>query len=520
MKLFEIFGEIKLDDKNANKALGDTDDKAKGVASRLGGMAKTAGKWGAGIAAGVGAGASALGLMAKKAADAGDEIHKGSQRMGVSTDAYQEMEYWASQNGMSMGDMEKVAGRLNQRLGSAAAGNEKYSSALEKLGVNMDDVRAGTVSTEDAFAKSIQSLSQITNEQEKAALASELFGTKLSREMLPALNDSSLSFEDAQLKAAELGIVLSEDSINASATFSDTMDDIKRSMGAVATNIGMEFMPVIQTMLDWVIENMPTIQKVVKKVFDVIADVVKVAIDIFTDFLLPIFKEVHEWVSENWETISDIFKGVFTAIEAVWNNVLSPVLGFLWDALKVIVEWVSENWGTISGAFSTVFGAIKTVWDNVLSPVLKTWWDILKEIVTFVTDVFSGVTEIFETAFEGIGKAVEKVTGFFTAFIDKIKEAWNWLTKWNKKKPEDKDISTGDEDTDGSHRTGKAYIPYDGYVAELHKGERVLTAEENQSYSRGSGINQTVNIYAPKQLSPSEIARENKKALQRLALQV
>lgn len=35
----------------------------------------------------------------------------------------------------------------------------------------------------------------------------------------------------------------------------------------------------------------------------------------------------------------------------------------------------------------------------------------------------------------------------------------------------------------GSHANGLANVPYDGYIAELHKGERVLTADENSKYS-------------------------------------
>lgn len=37
-------------------------------------------------------------------------------------------------------------------------------------------------------------------------------------------------------------------------------------------------------------------------------------------------------------------------------------------------------------------------------------------------------------------------------------------------------------DIDGSHAGGLTYVPYDGYVAELHEGERVLTAEEAKAY--------------------------------------
>lgn len=33
---------------------------------------------------------------------------------------------------------------------------------------------------------------------------------------------------------------------------------------------------------------------------------------------------------------------------------------------------------------------------------------------------------------------------------------------------------------DGSHRAGLDYVPYDGYIAELHEGERVVTKEENK----------------------------------------
>lgn len=43
----------------------------------------------------------------------------------------------------------------------------------------------------------------------------------------------------------------------------------------------------------------------------------------------------------------------------------------------------------------------------------------------------------------------------------------------------------GGAGVDGSHAVGLPYVPFDGYVARLHEGERVLTRLENQQFSRG-----------------------------------
>lgn len=57
-------------------------------------------------------------------------------------------------------------------------------------------------------------------------------------------------------------------------------------------------------------------------------------------------------------------------------------------------------------------------------------------------------------------------------------------------------VTEGDWSTrrpvDGSHRTGLKNVPYDGYVAELHQGEAVLTKSENQT--RQGGVSVVVNI--------------------------
>lgn len=52
------------------------------------------------------------------------------------------------------------------------------------------------------------------------------------------------------------------------------------------------------------------------------------------------------------------------------------------------------------------------------------------------------------------------------------------------------DYTDGGADVDSHNAQGLSYVPFDGYVASLHRGERIMTASENREYSGGgiSGI--------------------------------
>ena len=60
---------------------------------------------------------------------------------------------------------------------------------------------------------------------------------------------------------------------------------------------------------------------------------------------------------------------------------------------------------------------------------------------------------------------------------------------------------------DGSHRSGLDYVPFDGYMAELHAGEKVLTAAEASSYRNGNrgGSAVPIEITVPLTLDGEQI---------------
>lgn len=160
-----------------------------------------------------------------------------------------------------------------------------------------------------------------------------------------------------------------------------------------------------------------------------------------------------------------------------------------------------------------------------------------KESIEKANDALEGIKKSIETHNPNIWSAVDKQTGGIKSRFQKLKEELgtimrdigNMVTRSLsdvesdiKKKMNDiselnkvSGVHTGHR-PGASHYNGLDYVPYDGYTARLHKGERVLTAKENQNYGK-STIN-NYNITSPQPLSPYEIAREVYKANRRFVL--
>jgi hypothetical protein len=69
-----------------------------------------------------------------------------------------------------------------------------------------------------------------------------------------------------------------------------------------------------------------------------------------------------------------------------------------------------------------------------------------------------------------------------------------------------------------SHKSGLDYVPYDGYLATLHKGEAVLTAEENANRNSNNGASNQFYFYGTPPLDEKETVRQMKLAQQQLIL--
>lgn len=195
---------------------------------------------------------------------------------------------------------------------------------------------------------------------------------------------------------------------------------------------------------------------------------------------------------KNWDLIKAKLASLWAKIKAFGKA--------LWDIGKKIFTWLSpigliitigrliiENWDLIKAKFSELgiylYSKILDIVNFFVSLKDKTI-DIFLKFVEMLKGVWDTIKSTASAAFDFILDYVnqiwEKIKGFFSDLGSKIKSLPGIRVFFKEEKEGEK------TNIDGSHRSGLSYVPRDGYIAELHEGERVLTKEENSSYRKKS----------------------------------
>lgn len=110
---------------------------------------------------------------------------------------------------------------------------------------------------------------------------------------------------------------------------------------------------------------------------------------------------------------------------------------------------------------------------------------------------------------DGINKSKNKLAKTLGGILDTVS---SYMSKMNAKVA---DYNSKANSVSHSHRQGLTYVPYDGYQATLHEGERVLTKEEAKNKTSGGD---TFIFNSPKAIDEREAARQMKLAKKQLAM--
>ncbi len=253
------------------------------------------------------------------------------------------------------------------------------------------------------------------------------------------------------------------------------------------------------------------VQPYVETAMQVIGQVVT---QVITD-LTPVIQSIGEAFSAAWSLVQTVWAWASAFFQAIFQSIVviftpfAPIISGFFQGAWIIIQSI---WNVAVSFFQTVFNLITGVFstiDAVLSGDFQSAWESIQGIFEGAFDFFSTVGQ---NVVEGIKGGIAAVWGGLVSFVQGL---WDGIKSIFVINAGDVKNNTG---SDGSHAGGMDYVPYNNYVANLHRGEMVLTADEADAYRRGNSgvggftVNQT--IYAAKQ-TPVELAASTAAYFQR-----
>lgn len=284
--------------------------------------------------------------------------------------------------------------------------------------------------------------------------------------------------------------------------FVDTVTDRVTVIANFLQTVFTAFMGVITELWN---SNWMNIRLIFEDVWNAIETIFSSVIAILTNAISLFLNVITGNWSGAWENIKAIFGAVWDAIVSLLNLGLDSILNLFGVILPSIGQAATNAWNAIKTAFVNV-------WNSIIEWFKTAINDPEEILLTLVPKMLAAGAQIFNSLWDGLKGVWESITSWVSDCVDWITEK---VTFWQKQSDK---VSQSSGSTNGSHASGLDYVPFDGYRATLHQGERVLTQEENKYYNSGyrSG-GDTFNFYSPEAIDAVTAAREFKKVQRQLA---
>ncbi len=487
MNLFELFVKIGVDD----QASGPISKIAKGLGNGL----KTAAAVGT---AAVGAAATGIVALTKSAVENYAEYEQlvgGVETLfGTSADKVQEYASNAYKTaGLSANEyMETVtsfSASLLQSLGGDTEAAAEYadravtdmSDNANKMGTSMEMIQ----NAYQGFAK--QNYTMLDN------LKLGYGGTKTEMERLVA---DAAALTDVQ---AELGVTVDENSLSfgnivnaisvmqekmgiagttteeSSRTISGSINAMKGAWSNLITGIADEnanFDELVNNFVETLVGDESGEGGVISNILPRV-EVAMEGAGKLVEALIPVIIDkvptiVNEWLPKILQSGIDIIRSIMDGMIQNQGDIVNGVV----NTVNTLVNGLLDHLPEILVMGVTLIGQIATGLIQGLPELMAK----IPEIIFDIVDAFASNGDVFIE----IGKSIVSgiwngIVALWDSLVNKLSGLVNSLFGGS--------TETANVNVNGSHAGGLEYVPFDGYIAELHKGERVLTASEARGYN-------------------------------------
>jgi hypothetical protein len=278
-----------------------------------------------------------------------------------------------------------------------------------------------------------------------------------------------------------------------------------------ATTAASNIIPRIEVALNGaakLIESLvpPIMAELPSLIETVLPQLAQSAVNIVQTLVTGISANAAQLIDSAIQIISVLGNGIYQMLPTIAQSALQIVL--------TLVSKLNENLPQMLDSAGQMLIAFVEGVSEHLPDIMLAAASIVETLLTYfiehLPDIVEGAMQMGNAVIDGI--------------IDGISAAWDSLVSWfnglwdslfgNRSV----NVDVNSSGTTGGRAGGLDYVPYNNYVANLHRGEMVLTADEADSYRRGkgsgNGFTLTQNIYAAKQ-TPVELAASTAAYFQR-----
>lgn len=239
------------------------------------------------------------------------------------------------------------------------------------------------------------------------------------------------------------------------------------------------------------------------------------------EWLLDALNKIIEWGSNILQSGTEAASNFITSVAQWFSQLPSRVWTWLSNTLSKIISWgsqlVQSGTRTASNFVSRFISFMQQLPGRVWSIVSQ----IPSRILALGGQMYSAGRNILSQLWNGLKSIGNSIIGWVSDFAGKIGSFVSGIVSGFRSIVSGaNDAKSAARSVNGKHANGLDYVPFNGYVAELHKGERVLTKQENEEYNDNRGRNSngdTFNFYNTKP-NAYEYARQMKKAKRELLL--
>ena len=345
----------------------------------------------------------------------------------------------------------------------------------------------------------IEKLQKMPQGLEKSAMATKLLG-KAGVELQPLLAENAKTISDLKKEMYDLGLVIDDKTIDAANTFSDNIETIQRSMGAIMMSMGNDLIPTLNDTCKTIISNMPAIRETVTPILMGVCDVIKFVVTHFKGLMVIATSVASAFITFKVITsVATAFKFLITAIKGAKTAMMG--LNLIMSANPI---------GAVAVGVGLVVGLVTLLalnWDKVTATVSK-FWNKCKEVFSNFKKFFvTHIVDIILLALGPIGLIIKGISEIYKRANNKNDSN----KKIDTKKPTVNKYASGTLYAHG----GKAVINEKGAeLVELPEGSKVMTANATKQIMNGGSYTINLNI-AGNVIGNNEFIRQVSNALGR-----